>query len=100
MRLPSTNHPHIVRTARPMRCKMSSTHSRCVTKSDASSCRCRAAASSKARRLARSTSAESGDLFGNGEMGFMGAAVGIGNAVGEFLDGEEAVGVEDAALAV
>ena len=45
-------------------------------------------------------SAESGDLFGNGEVGFVRAAVGISHAVGEFLDGEQAVGFEDAAFAV
>jgi hypothetical protein len=33
-------------------------------------------------------------------MGFMGAAVGIGHAVGELMDGEHAIGFEDAAFAV
>ena len=30
-------------------------------------------------------SAQSGDLFGNDEMGFMGAAVGVGDTVGELV---------------
>ena len=33
-------------------------------------------------------------------MGFMGTTVGVGDAVGAFLDGEQAVGFEDAAFAV
>src|SRR5688572_19294357 len=45
-------------------------------------------------------SAGSGGLFGYGEMRFMGTPVGVGNAVGELLDGEQAVGFEDAAFAV
>jgi hypothetical protein len=44
--------------------------------------------------------AESGGLFGKGEMGFMGAAAGIGHAVGEPMDGERAIGFEDAAFAL
>src|SRR4051794_36772814 len=33
-------------------------------------------------------------------MGFMGTAVGIGDAVGEFVDGEETIGFDDATFAV
>src|SRR5688572_228327 len=46
------------------------------------------------------SSAGSGGLFGNGEMRFMGTPVGVGNAVGELLDGEQAVSFEDAAFGV
>jgi hypothetical protein len=54
----------------------------------------------KLASLGMTASAESGGLFGNDEMGFMGTRVGVGDAVGERLDGEEAVGFEDAAFAV
>ena len=45
-------------------------------------------------------SAGSGDFLGNGEMRFMGAAVGVGDAIGEVLDGQQTIGFDDAALAV
>src|SRR5205085_7213825 len=47
-----------------------------------------------------SPSAESGDLIGNGEVGFMRAAVGVADAVSELVDGEQAVGFDDFAFAV
>src|SRR5215212_10003713 len=50
--------------------------------------------------VTQTPSAGSGDLLGHDETGLMGAAVGIGDAVGELGDGEEAVGFDDATFAV
>jgi hypothetical protein len=45
-------------------------------------------------------SAGSSELLGHGEMRFMGAAIGVADAVGEFVGREQAVGFDDAPLGV
>src|SRR4030095_7712902 len=48
----------------------------------------------------RQPSAWSGDLVGHDEVGFLGTAVGVADASGELVGRQEAVGFDNAALAV